>query len=98
MEIEEDDFDLKIEMREGAIISDARGGGYNVNWSDRHLTRTSDFDKALKAVAEKMEKDHYFPNVFYVNDHGNVDLLAVKLKIIKGKVVKATSKTIRSWV
>jgi hypothetical protein len=25
---EEDDFDLKSEMREGLVVSDARGGGY----------------------------------------------------------------------
>jgi len=95
---EEDDFDLHGEMREGIVIHDARGGGYSVSSQDRYYASSKTFDGALKLAAEKMEKDQYWPNVFHVNDHGNVALLALKPKIVKGRVVKVTSKQVRDWV
>ena len=45
-----------------------------------------------------MYDSNYFPNVFYVNERGNVDLLSVKDKVVKGKVIKVTYETVRSWV
>lgn len=97
-ELEEDDFDLKTEMREGAVIGDARGGGYNLSWSDRHVGRFKSFDDALKAAAQRAHNEGFWPNLFYVNDHGNVDLLSYKPRIVKGRVVSVTHKSERSWV
>jgi hypothetical protein len=94
----EDDFDLKDEMENGMVIGEARGGKYAVSLDGRHLDSFSDFDKALKFAAQKMEDSKYWPNVFFVNERGNTDLLALKTKVVKGKVIKVTSTTIRSWV
>jgi hypothetical protein len=95
---EMDDFDLQGELREGAVIQDARGGGYAVSFSGKYVDRTEDFKKALLIILKKMDKDKYFPNVFYVNDHGNVDLLAVTPKMVKGKIIGASYKILQSWV
>jgi hypothetical protein len=95
---EDDDFDLQSELQEGAAIQDARGGGYDVSFSGRYVDHAREFSEALLIVLQKMDKDKYYPNVFYVNDRGNVDLLAVKPKMRKGKIVGASYKTLQSWV
>jgi len=96
-EEQEDDFDLKGEMNEGYVISDARGG-YSVGYEGRYLDTFSDKNEAVKFVVERMETEKYYPNVFYVNDHGNVDLLSVRARHRKGKIVGASYKSVRSWV
>jgi len=93
-EDEEDDFDLKQEMADGYVISDVRGG-YSVVGSGKYLGKFFDLKVALRISARDMEKHQYFPNVFYVNDHGNVDQLAFRVTKF-GHV--SGPKIIRSWV
>jgi hypothetical protein len=45
-----------------------------------------------------MQDQSYFPNVFHVNDHRNVALLAVTPEIKRGKVVSVEYAVERSWV
>lgn len=94
----EDDFDLKTEMDEGIVIGDARGGGYRVAESGKYIGSRPSFDEALKFAAQKMEDGGFFPNIFYVNERGNVDLLSIRPKIVKGKVIKVPYEIARSWV
>jgi len=95
---EEDDFDLQSEMENGMVIGEARGGRYSVSLERRFLRDFPTFNEALKFAAQKMEDSNYWPNVFYVNERGNTDLLAIKPKIVKGKVIKVTYKNVRGWV
>jgi|SRR5208282_261927 len=86
------------EIDDGLVISDARGGKYSVSMSGKSLGSFSDFDDALIAGIQKANDENYFPNVFHVNDHGNVDLLSIKPEIKRGKVVSVEYKIERSWV
>ena len=95
---DEDDFDLQSEMESGLVIGEGRGGKYNVSLDDRHVGSSNDFDEALKLGVQKMHDSNYFPNVFYVNERGNTDLLSIKDKVRKGKVVKVEYKYVRGWV
>ena len=97
-EEEEDDFDLEGEMETGLVITDTRGGKYSVSLEGKSLGSFSDFDDALKRGAQAMQDQNFFPNVFHVNDRGNVDLLAVTPEIKRGKVVKVEYTIERSWV
>jgi hypothetical protein len=98
-EEEDDDFDLEGEMEEGAVISDARGGGYQLTFSGKKVGgKFDDFDEAVQAAAQKMVDDNFSPNLFYVNDHGNIDLLEVSFEVARGKVRNVQNKTVRSWV
>ena len=96
---EQEDEELdQSEIDDGLAIGDARRGGYSVTFSGKSLGTFDDFDKALKVGVQAMYDSNYFPNVFYVNERGNVDLLSVKDKVVKGKVIKVTYETVRSWV
>jgi len=83
---EEDDKFSEEEMREGYVISDAKRGGYDVSHEGKSIGHFADKDAALDDISERMEKDKFFPNIYYVNDHGNVDLLDEDGKILESKV------------
>jgi hypothetical protein len=93
-----EDFDLEAEIESGLVIGDARGGGYRVTLDGKYVDSAGDFDEALVLGLEAMEQAKYFPNVFYVNERGNVDLLAVRPKTRKGKIVGASYETVHGWV
>lgn len=81
-------------MSEGAVIHDARGGGYDVSYSGRHLGHYRSRGAALRAILVKSEREGYYPNIFTVNDHGNVSLLSARINE-RGKVA---SRHVKSWV
>lgn len=97
-EEDDDDFDLETELEDGAVVSDARGGGYSVSFGGKHLGDFDDFDEALLEAYRQAEKSNYFPNFFYVNDRGNTDLLSVEPDVVRSKIVGVTNKIIKSWV
>jgi len=83
---EDDEAFSEEEMREGYVISDGRRGGYDVAHSGRSAGHYSSVEDALDAISDKMEKDQFFPNIYFVNDHGNVDLIDANGKIIQSRV------------
>ena len=55
------------------VISDARGG-YFVS----HIRETfPDYDDAIAAIVKNMKSEHFWPDIWEVNDHGNLSLLAI---------------------
>jgi len=83
---EEDDVFSEEEMQSGYIISDARRGGYSVSHEGKSVGSYDDMDEALDAIEDAMKRSNFFPNVYYVNDHGNVDLLDGDGNTIKSRV------------
>ena len=56
------------------IISDTRGG-YAIG-TELSLVGTADtFTEALRVIRAKMDRTNYSPDVWYVNERGNTDLL-----------------------
>jgi hypothetical protein len=94
-EEEEEPFD-RDDLEQGYVIADGRSG-YDVSRRRTYLDTFDDYDDAVIFVAQDMERERYYPDVFYVNDHGNVDLLSLKPTIKRGRVVKVESSTVRSW-
>ena len=80
-------------MREGGVVGDARGGGYNATLAGKSLGHFKSRGGAFKAIAQAMERDQFYPNVFYVNDRGNTNLMTVRLD--NGKVM---TRLVKSWV
>ena len=90
----DDDFeDSGPDLEESYVISDERRGGYSIGLSGRYLGARDTWKDTLKFIVEHSIKSGYYPNVYYVNDHGNVDLLEIKKK---GRGYD--SKIIQSWV
>ena len=86
-EPEEDDDSFSDEsMAEGYVISDARGGGFDVVHEHKHVGHYRSMENALEEIAVYMEQEKFFPNTYYVNDHGNVDLLDENGNTIESRV------------
>lgn len=85
---DEDDDDVfsSEEMTEGYVISDARGGGVNVVHEHKHVGHYDDIDEALEAIEGHMKRSNFFPNIYYVNERGNIDLLDSEGNSIKSRV------------
>jgi hypothetical protein len=93
----DDDFDLKTEMETGLVISMVRDG-YSLAFDGQYVQTFRDFDAALRAGAQQMLDSNYTPNAFFVNDHGNVDLLHVSFRNTRGRATHVRSRIVRSWV
>jgi hypothetical protein len=83
---EEDDVFSDEEMAQGYVISDARGGGYNVTHEHQHFEHYRSIENAIEEINDEMEREKFYPNIYYVNDHGNVDLLDQDGNVVKSKV------------
>ena len=63
-------------------IQDARAGGYEVFQAGRRVGRPSSIETALEMVRARMERERFYPNIWYVNDRGNTDLIDSRGNII----------------
>ena len=59
----------------------------------RQVGTVSSFDNMIQKISDNMEFKQFWPNVWFINDHGNTNLLALRRR---GK--KCTSKIVQSWV
>jgi len=57
-----------------AVISDSRRG-YSVAIEGKHIDDFTDWDDAFEAVQRWMKKNNYYPDIYYVNERGNMSLL-----------------------
>lgn len=78
--------DLRSELEDGIVIRDARGGGYSVTASGRFIDNGDDMREALRIAAAWAKRNNYYPNLFYVNDHGNVDLINSRGRVLESWV------------
>jgi hypothetical protein len=83
---ETDDAFSDEEMAEGYVISDGRNGGYDVVHEHKHFEHYRSIENALEEIALSMEQNKVYTNIYYVNDHGNVDLIDANGKIIESRV------------
>jgi hypothetical protein len=63
------------ELRTSATISDRRGGGYYAAFDGKQIGTYGSMNEAIGALNRKMQSTEYYPNIYYVNERGNVDLL-----------------------
>jgi len=90
------DFDPEEEMREGIVlsVSGPLGSRISLSASGKYVGEYNSFSEAIARAAQWMDTNKYYPNVFFVNDHGNVDLLSLRVT----KTGRVSSRVIQSWV
>jgi hypothetical protein len=88
---------LRWEMSEGAVlsVSGSLGSMTSASFGGRYLGEYHTEREALAAVATAMKKSGFWPGLFYVNDHGNISLLAYRMSK-SGRIT--STKEIASWV
>jgi hypothetical protein len=76
----DDTFDLKAEMETGIVIRESvRSGGYTASCEGKvfAVCGADGFDDLLVAIEAWQTKAGYFPNIFQINDHGNVSQVVI---------------------
>ena len=81
-DIQDDDYVITVSGQLGGTYECAKIGFSSAEMYDM-----------MVAIAKDMEKNQFFPNVFFVNDHGNTDLLALDIKDND-----LTFRVVQSWV
>jgi hypothetical protein len=70
------------DMEEAAVISYARGGGYQASFWGGEVGDFDSISKALDALKKEMDAVNYFPSIYIVNDRGNIDLVDLEGKVL----------------
>ena len=74
---EDFDFDSEAPQDEpdsenDCFIEDKPSGGYDVSCSGEFIGNFEDIDVASKEINAWMNKNNYFPSIWFISDHGNV--------------------------
>ena len=72
LDIQDDDYVISDGQR-GSVMYGLPAGGYSVS----NLGVFAGWDQVIPAIIQDMKENQFFPNVWEVNDHGNVDLLSI---------------------
>lgn len=84
---EEEMEDYPLEIEDGDYVISSNGNSLSVSIKDtKWLFNCIEFEFALEQIKKHMESNQYWPNIFYVNDHGNVDLIDYDGNIINSRV------------
>lgn len=82
----------EIESGECAILSDRGSGPTTVSLNGKILGRIGeeyefpDFESAIAAIKAAMDAQKFWPNIYHINDHGNVSLLDGNGNTVQGWV------------
>jgi hypothetical protein len=75
-------------LDESIVIKDCAMGYacYNVFAMGKKIDFRRTLNAAVKTARKWSKDNNYYPNIYYINDHGNVDLLDYKGNIVKSWV------------
>lgn len=57
---------------EDGYISDSRDGGYDVSFAGRYIGTFNREARARAAISLEMRKSGFYPDIWSINDHGNI--------------------------
>jgi 2'-5' RNA ligase superfamily len=87
-----DEMRQDLEGGDCYAITDKPFHGYHVSApGGKHLGEFTEMGEAIQAILADMEESRYWPNVYFINDHGNVDLLSLNHE-------DGSHKIVQSWV
>jgi len=75
----------ETELQISGVIQDSRRG-YSVSLDGRSVGDFKEWDEAWDALNQAMEKESYWPDIYHVNERGNVELLDGKGNVLQSWV------------
>lgn len=73
----------QLEPEEDDCIISSNGFKYSVSCFGKFAGEFTEMDQALGTIKAQMEKHKFYPNIWFVNDHGNQSLIDIEGNIIK---------------
>lgn len=78
----------EFELNESYVIQEPAQGSMKMSRPGLDLGQgVEDKAKAMDLIADSMDEDGFYPNIYYINERGNVDLLE-----------HLTGRSLASWV
>lgn len=65
-------YDLSFSPTENDYVIQSNGFKYGLSEGINFLGDYDTVDEALGAIKERMGKSSFYPNIFFVSDHGNM--------------------------
>jgi hypothetical protein len=78
VEYEEYTYPDEDELRQSVVISDEpmrSKWAYSVACEGKIIDHASEWDEAVQIAIDYMDREKYWPNLYHINDHGNISLL-----------------------
>jgi len=76
----DDDEEFQPEEND-CFIADVVRGGYDISCDGKFLTHVDEYDEAISTVSEWQDKNNYFPNTWFIDDHGGHELVNLHDKL-----------------
>lgn len=73
----------QVEPEEDDCIISSNGNKYSVSCFGKFVGEVIEMDQALAMIRSQMEKHKFYPNIWFVSDHGNQSLIDIEGNIIK---------------
>ena len=83
-EVDEDYQQMLGDLESGECVTISYRG--TVMFCNKMLGQFNEWDEQIAAAEKAMDEAKFWPNIYYVNDHGNVSLLDSDGNEIKGWV------------
>jgi hypothetical protein len=71
----EEDETIEPDHENDSFIVDQTRGGYDVSFAGKFLGNAGEMDEALQMLKDAQAKGNWFPNWWFVSDHGNMWLI-----------------------
>jgi hypothetical protein len=65
------------ELRSSVTVQDAKRG-YSAWHEGDEIAANDDWDALLKAINAWMKKSNYYPDIYYVNERGNIETVSAE--------------------
>jgi hypothetical protein len=75
----------RFDLEDAAVIQEARRG-YDAALAGDRIGNFDGVEEALKALVREMNRSKYWPEIYSINERGNVDLIDQRGKILKSWV------------
>lgn len=70
--LEKKDEELES-YEDDCFMVDVVGGGYDVSCGGKFISHVEEYDEAIKIIKDWQEKNKWYPNTWFVDDHGGVN-------------------------
>ena len=90
------DYDDEPDNENDAFITDVTKGGYDVSISGKYIGHVDEMDAAIELIEGWKEKNKFYPNTWFINDHGNISLMGADGNLMAkgGKISKEDKVTL----
>lgn len=73
--LKEDDGEQYEQQEDDCFITDVVRGGYDVSCGGKFISHVDEYDDAIKTIKDWQEKNKWYPNVWFVDDHGGINAI-----------------------